>query len=206
MYGRINIHQPAGQMDVNQVAANHGGRVAAAAPPGLLQRWLPFHLREKEDYREYAMARPKVAYPAQSVAVVPRLWRFSTGLERRPGPSQPDFDDSRWPTIEIGRAWEDQGYAGYDRGAWYRTNVAVEASEDRQPVYMAFGGVDKDAWVYVNGQFVGEHHEWDQPFILDISSAVRRHGANAIAVYVYDGMGMGGIYGLIDIHQRLLKP
>ena len=206
IYGRINVHQPAGQVDVSQVAANRGGRVAAAASPNLLQRWLPFHLRNKEDYGEYAMTPPRVDYPAQSVAVVPQQWRFSTGLERRPGPSQPDFDDSRWPTIEIGRAWEDQGYAGYDRGAWYRAKVEVDAVDDSQPVYMAFGGVDKDAWVYVNGRFVGEHHEWDQPFTLDISPAVRRHGVNAIAVYVYDGMGMGGIYGLIDIHQRLQKP
>jgi beta-galactosidase/beta-glucuronidase len=82
----------------------------------------------------------------------------------------------------------------------------VDARDDQQPVYMAFGGVDRDAWVYVNGQLVGEHHKWNQPFNIDITKTVVRHGSNVVAIYVYDGMGMGGIYGDIDIHQRLDQP
>jgi hypothetical protein len=30
---------------------------------------------------------------------------------------------------------------------------------------------------------------------------VNYHGKNLIAIRVYDGAGMGGIYGLINIHQ-----
>jgi beta-galactosidase/beta-glucuronidase len=119
--------------------------------------------------------------------------------------SKVNFDDSKWAEIEIGQAWEDQGYDGYDEGAWYRVEIEVNAKDDKKPVYMAFGGVDKDAWVYVNGQLIGEHHIWDRPFILDVSEAVEYHGKNAIAIRVYDGMGMGmgmgGIYGLINLHQ-----
>ncbi|MFA6109269.1 MAG: sugar-binding domain-containing protein [Candidatus Latescibacterota bacterium] len=206
IYGRIDVHQPTGEEDLDRLVANRGGRVLVAAGSGLLRRWLSFGLGEREDYSGYALTRPSIPYPAQSVAVVPLRWRFSTAHERVAAPSLRDFDDSDWPWLEIGRAWEDQGYAGYDKGAWYRARIEVNTRDDRQPVYMAFGGVDRDAWIYVNGQLVGEHHEWNQPFIIDITQAVVRHGPNVVAIYVYDGFRMGGIYGDIDIHQRLDQP
>ena len=68
-------------------------------------------------------------------------------------------------------------------------------------MHLAFGGVDNNAYVYVNGSFVGEHHGWNTPFILDISEAVKYKGQNVVAVRVYDGMEMGGIYGTIEVIQ-----
>ena len=76
----------------------------------------------------------------------------------------------------------------------------VDAEEGR-PVHLAFGGIDKDAYVYVNGELVGQHHERKRPFILDISSQVVRDGENTVAIYVYDGADMGGVYGLIKALQ-----
>ena len=61
--------------------------------------------------------------------------------------ANPDFDDSEWADISIGQAWENQGYVQYDEGAWYRTRIEVDAEKGR-PVHLAFGGVDKDAYVY----------------------------------------------------------
>ena len=133
-------------------------------------------------------------------------WKFHPDVggldpQRHPEYADPDFDDSTWVDIRIGQAWEDQGHAGYDQGAWYRTRIVVHAEEGR-PVHLAFGGVDKDVYVYVNGQLVGQHHVWDRPFILDISKQVVRDGENTVALYVYDGADMGGVYGLI----RVLQP
>ena len=39
------------------------------------------------------------------------------------------------------------------------------------------------------------------PFILDISDHVVRDGENTVALYLYDDNGMGGVYGLINVHQ-----
>ena len=160
---------------------------------------------EHEDYNHYANTPPVIPYAHKEVAEVPWQWKFRLEVDRwypqrHRDYATLDFDDSEWATINIGRAWEDQGYAGYDKGAWYRTTFTV-AADSVQPVLMAFGGVDKDAFVYVNGQSVGQHHEWDRPFILDISDHVVRDGENAVALYVYDGAYMGGVYGLINVHQ-----
>ncbi len=164
--------------------------------------WLSQH--PEPDYYHYANTPPVIPYAYEEVAAVPVQWKFrldeSTYAQRHRTYAAPDFDDSDWATINIGQAWEDQGYDGYDAGAWYRTRIEVDAEQD-QPVLMAFGGVDKDAYVYVNGQLVGEHHAWAQPFILDISDSVVRDGENTVALYVYDGALMGGVYGLINVHQ-----
>ena len=131
-------------------------------------------------------------------------WKFRLDVgamnpQRRRQYADADYDDSQWTDISIGQAWEDQGYP-YDQGAWYRTRFEVEA-EEGGPVHLAFGGIDKDAYVYVNGQLVGEHHLRNRPFILDISSQVVRGGENTVAIYVYDGADMGGVYGLIQVLQ-----
>lgn len=187
VYGLINVHQPTHKVKTDGFAANRGGRV-------------------EKQYGFYARRHPQVPYSHQRVGKVPTLWRFHLdpgGLDpqRHLEYADPDYDDSKWFDIRIGQAWEDQGYDGYDQGAWYRTRIVVEAAEDR-PVHLAFGGVDKDVYVYVNGQLVGQHHVRDRPFILDISKQVVRDGENTVALYVYDGADMGGVYGLI----RVLQP
>ena len=160
------------------------------------------HFTSGKLYSRYAHRPPRIPYTYKKVAEVPVQWKFSPYGEEAldASLSRTDFDDSAWADIDIGQAWEDQGYSGYDEGAWYRARIEVNAEEGR-PVHLAFGGVDNNAYVYVNGTFVGEHHGWNTSFILDISEAVNYKGQNVVAVRVYDGMEMGGIYGTIEVIQ-----
>ncbi len=204
IYGLINVHQPTGEVETDDFAANRGGNLAMG--PGK-NGWPVFeaHLAHGEPYRRYAHRPPHIPYAYKKVAAVPVQWKFRPYAEEHQAHqdatlSRVDFDDSNWATIDIGRAWEDQGYGNYDAGAWYRARIEVEAEEGR-PVHLAFGGVDNSAYVYVNGVFVGEHHGWNSPFILDISEAVDYKGQNVVAVRVYDGRDMGGIYGNVAAIQ-----
>ena len=202
VYGLINVHQPTDEVATDNFAANRGGRLAILEGSG----WPVFkaHFTSGERYRRYAHRPPHIPYAYKKVAAVPVQWKFrldeSEHPQRHRAYAAPDFDDSNWFDIDIGRAWEDQGYVGYDKAAWYRTQIEVDADEGR-PVHLAFGGVDNNASVYVNGTLVGEHYGWNTPFILDISEAVTYKGQNAVAVWVYDGMNMGGIYGTIEVIQ-----
>ncbi len=201
VYGLINVHQPTEGIDVGDYAANRGGRLH------LVYReadWPDFLFISAGGYEKFANRPPRVPYPHQVVAEVPMEWRFRLDVgamnpQRRRQYADPDYDDSQWTHISIGQAWEDQGYP-YDEGAWYRTRFEVDAEEGR-PVHLAFGGVDRVAYVYVNGHLVGQHHVRDRPFILDVSSQVVRDGENTVAIYVYDGADMGGVYGLIQVLQ-----
>ncbi len=162
-----------------------------------------------QQYSSYANSPEVVPYSHKKAAKVPTQWKFRLDErldERRLNPlldreyAAPGFDDSEWADIKIGQAWEAQGYAGYNGAAWYRTQIKVDAKEG-QPVHLAFGGVDQHATVYVNGHWVGEHNKWSRPFILDISDQVMRDGNNTVALYVFDGEGMGGIYGTVKVIQ-----
>ena len=166
-----------------------------------------------QQYSSYANSPVVVPYSHKKVSKVPTQWKFRLDErldERRLNPlldreyAAPGFDDSEWADISIGQAWESQGYAGYNGGAWYRTQIKMDAKEG-QPVHLAFGGVDQHATVYVNGHWVGEHNKWSRPFILDISDQVMRDGNNTVALYVFDGEGMGGIYGTVKVIQPTKK-
>ena len=200
VYGLINVHQPTDEVETDDFATNRGGHLEMVDR----NNWPVFkaHFTSGERYSRYAHRPPRIPYAYKKVAEVPVQWKFSPYEEETldASLSRTDLDDSSWAAIDIGQAWEDQGYSGYDEGAWYRARIEVNAEEGR-PVHLAFGGVDNNAYVYVNGTFVGEHHGWNTPFILDISEAVKYKGQNVVAVRVYDGMEMGGIYGTIEVIQ-----
>ena len=205
VYGLINVHQPTDEVETDDFATNRGGRLEMVKWHG----WPVFkdHFTSGKLYSRYAHRSPRIPYAYEEVAKVPVQWKFllSPYQEHQEVTlSRADFDDSHWADIDIGQAWEDQGYSGYDEGAWYRAQIEVDAEEGR-PVHLAFGGVDNDASVYVNGSFVGEHHGWNTPFILDISETVHYKGQNTVAVWVYDGANMGGIFGTIEVIQPTVK-
>ncbi len=210
VYGLINVHQPTDEVETDDFAANRGGHLEMVEGRS---GWPVFkvHFTSSEPYRRYARRPPSIPYAYKKVAEVPVQWKFLLSPYAEEDQehqevilSRADFDDSHWADIDIGQAWEDQGYVDYDEGAWYRAQIEVDAEEDR-PVHLAFGGVDNNASVYVNGTFVGEHYGWNNSFILDISEAVNYKGQNAVAVWVYDGANMGGIYGTIEVIQPTVK-
>jgi hypothetical protein len=139
-----------------------------------------------------------------TVAVAPRLWRFQLDREdvgQAQGWFAPDFDDHAWPEIEIGKTWEEQGYPDYDGYAWYRVQWVIEREWLADgPLHLAFGAVDGEAWVYLNGQLLGHHQGWDEPFSLELKPDGMKPGeANVLAVRVYDGANQGGIYRAVTL-------
>ncbi|MGH9447821.1 MAG: sugar-binding domain-containing protein, partial [Terriglobia bacterium] len=90
--------------------------------------------------------------------------------------------------------------------AWYRRSFSIPASAKGKSVWVNFGGVYRDAVVFVNGRFIEQHPSGYTGFRLNITSAVHIGPDNEIAVFVdprwfegwfYEG---GGIYR----HVRLI--
>ncbi len=132
-------------------------------------------------------------------------WRFATDPKEE-GHNQkwyePGFDDSAWAPIEIARTWEDQGH-DYDGVAWYRGSFDLPEEPEHLAVELAFGGVDEVAWVWLNGEYAGQHDlgtaGWDKPFTLDVTGELKWGQSNQITVRVYDSAFAGGIWKPVEI-------
>jgi len=121
------------------------------------------------------------------------------------------FVDSGWATVrsDKGTGWESQGFPEYTGLGWYRQRVTVPANLGRKHLYLHFGAVDEDAWVYVNGKLVLEHscsstgltpeQIWLTPFAFEAGPALRLGQGNTIAVRVLNRVGMGGIYLPVEL-------
>lgn len=81
-------------------------------------------------------------------------WQFHTGDD--PAWAAPDFDDSNWQPIQVGRPWEGQGHPGYTGFGWYRLHVVVpEGAQKDWTLALSLPYVQDACEVYWNGVLVG---------------------------------------------------
>jgi len=112
--------------------------------------------------------------------------------------------------VDAGAGWEAQGFPDYDGYGWYfQTFKLNDEVKNANKKVLYFGGVDEEAWVYVNGKLVLEHTIaatgkpasalWNEPFIIDVTDMLNQDGVNTIAVRVYDSSNMGGIWKPVSL-------
>ena len=126
-------------------------------------------------------------------------WKFSTDPDTagdRVGWASPMFNDTRWNVIPADRPWEDRGYPNYDGIAWYRKWVMIPADVSVPHLYAAFGSVDDEYDIFVNGVKAAHHSpSWNALTFTDILPYVRQGERNLIALRVNDLGGEGGLSG-----------
>ena len=133
-------------------------------------------------------------------------WKFHTGNNK--DWRSPDFNDDNWNTINVPDAWENEGYEDYDGYAWYRIKFRLPDNLADGDLWLSLGKIDDIDDVYLNGELVGNVYDLRRGFefrwnggeynvrrIYKIREGLlNRNGFNTIAVKVYDGQGLGGIY------------
>lgn len=134
----------------------------------------------------------------ERMAAIARRWQ--PDALRTPEPAAaalaaPELDDSRWPSLQVPQAWEEQGLEGFDGIVWYRRTVELSAEQAQGPATLVLGTIDDGDETYVNGQPVGRNSEWDAQRRYALAPGVLRAGRNVVAVRVTDGGGGGGFYG-----------
>jgi hypothetical protein len=141
---------------------------------------------------------------------LPNTWKFAPDPKEQgeaAGWFKEGFDDGTWAAVRSDRncGWEAQGFPDYTGFGWYRQAAAVPADvAGFKHLYLYFGSVDDDAWVYLNGQLAYEHSSkttglppqviWRTPFAFDPRPWLKLGATNAIAVKVLNRVGMGGVY------------
>ncbi len=164
----------------------------------------PFHrdnigIRNRVDYDYEVTMIKEIPLPLKG-------WKFKTDLEQEGHLSnyhRADFDDSKWSDIPIGINWEACGFEDYDGVAWYRLTFELPPKPEYLAIELHFGGVDEDAWVWLNDVYIGQHvlgpAGWDKPFNLDITKEVKWGQKNQITVRVYDSAMAGGIWKPVTV-------
>jgi len=119
-------------------------------------------------------------------APVGDVWAFAPAGESEGAGAKwyaPEKDDSGWARVRSGPGfgWEGQGFQGYVGVGWYRLKTDAQVKDPRKHLYLCFGAVDEDAWVYVNGKLALDHscettglspnEIWDTPFLVDVTTA-----------------------------------
>jgi len=147
---------------------------------------------------------------ATEIPVLPAQWLFQTDPEGRgeeEGWQQPDFADQDWRSLSVTRFWDDQ-IGPYYGTAWYRVHFLLPAEVEGKSLVLRFGAADEEAWVYLNGERIGEHttastgqtiHQiWDKPFLIPVRNA--RPGAeNVLAVRVRNAVAAGGLFKPVQL-------
>ena len=119
-------------------------------------------------------------------------WKFYLGTSSTA--QNVNFDDSGWKSVtlphdfSISQSYITSGEAesGFLPGGtgWYRKTFTLPEADAGKSVVLNFDGVYSDAYVYVNGTLVGEHHYGYTSFAFDISEYLTCDGAteNVVAV------------------------
>src|SRR5205085_6610707 len=95
-----------------------------------------------------------------------------------------------WKEVDVN---EEKGPLKDGESAIFRTHVSV-SNEDLASLKanLAFGMIDDEGWIYVNGQLVGESHNWRSSPQFDILKFIHA-GDNTIAVAIKNRDDVGGL-------------
>lgn len=119
-------------------------------------------------------------------------WKFIKGDPKEA--SSPDYDDSRWQTLDLPHDWSVEGpyspslasATGYLPGgiAWYRKKIEIPARNKEMKFFLYFEGIYRNGEVFVNGTSLGMRPNGYISAFHDITALVRAGKTNTFAVRV----------------------
>jgi sialate O-acetylesterase len=107
-----------------------------------------------------------------------------------------DFDDSKWPVMQLPGLWENQGLAALDGTVWFRKNIIVSDADAGKAAVLNLSMIDDNEQTYLNGVLVGSTTGYNTQREYAIAAGILKAGKNTIAIKVDDTGGGGGVYGL----------
>jgi hypothetical protein len=141
-------------------------------------------------------------------------WRFrkdpkDVGVTQQWFTKLPENGD--WTAVRVPAFLAETPVGGYLGYGWYSTEFTLPAKWTGRRIILRFGAVDEQAWVYLNGQSVGEHtvksqgvgvgELWDKPFTIKVEPKAARFGEkNHLVVRTHASAGMSGIWGDVKVY------
>lgn len=106
-----------------------------------------------------------------------------------------DYDDSKWPTMDLPGLWENKGLEDVDGIIWFRREINIAPGDAGKAAVIELASIDDNDISYVNGTKVGSTNAYNEKRKYTIPAGILKAGKNVIAVRVEDTGGGGGVYG-----------
>ncbi|MDX2041513.1 MAG: glycoside hydrolase family 2 TIM barrel-domain containing protein [Acidobacteriota bacterium] len=137
-----------------------------------------------------------------------------------------DFDDSTWRAVQVPGTVHTQILESpkfYTREAewisekewWYRRKFTVNPATKEKRLWLRFEATDYYADVYLNGELLGRHEGYIDPYEFDVTDKLRLDGENSLAVRVWTPVSyywrhrpytIKGSYGAVDQKPDNITP
>ncbi len=137
-----------------------------------------------------------------------------------------EFDDSAWRAVQVPGTVHTQILEApkfYTREAewisekewWYRRKFQVNPATGEKRLWLRFEATDYHADVFLNGELLGRHEGYIDPYEFDVTDKVRRDGENVLAVRVWTPISyywrhrpytIKGSYGAVDQKPDNITP
>ncbi len=116
------------------------------------------------------------------------MWKFQIDWDEK-------GDEEKWQngipgdeTIPVPASFQDfytdKRVREFTGDIWYESTVFIPSGMKGSDVFLRFGAATHRAWVYLNGEKVGEHEGGFLPFLVDITEASRYGEKNKLVVKV----------------------
>ena len=164
----------------------------------------PFHrdfvlIRDRQDWDHDVRIAQTIPLPKDG-------WKFHLDPERSghlQGWHDADLDDTAWEDIAIEQVWQDAGH-DYIGVAWYRRTITLPAKPEKfNAIELRCLAVDECAWIWINGEYVGDHdigpEGYDREFQVDVTEQLKWGAPNQITIRAMNTVGAGGVYKPVQI-------
>ncbi|TDB67588.1 sialate O-acetylesterase [Arundinibacter roseus] len=121
-----------------------------------------------------------------------RLYKQDKGWQGEKSWTDPNFDASDWPVMQVPGFWEDAGVAPGNGVVWFRREIDIPKQWAKKPAKLFLGRiVDADS-VFVNGRFIGSISYQYPPRRYQIPADLLKAGKNTLVIRVISTNGKGG--------------
>ena len=139
-------------------------------------------------------------------------WKFHVGDDMKWKESA--FNDNTWEAISVDIPWDEQGYKKHEGYGWYRAKVVIPSSLKnksylKDSIRINIGKIDECDQTYLNGKLIGQNagiktmsfeepgYAWTRERFYCVAvddACLHWEKENVIAVRVFNGYGIGGMY------------
>jgi len=145
---------------------------------------------------------------------------FKTKTGDAVGAVRPDFDDSRWRTVDLPHDWAVEldfvpeadpfhGYKPLGRAfpgtsiGWYRRELDISEEDEGLRLNLDFDGVFRDSIAWLNGHYLGRHLSGYTGFGYDITDYANYGNRNVVVVRVDASFFEGWFYEGAGIYRHV---